>query len=320
MPTVAEVLAARRDHIETDNNRSFPENRKFTDGCRLALIIEGGGSRGVFGGGMLQALEDAGLTGTFDAVYGTSAGALCGAWMLSERVDFGMAAWVDQHNLNRTVNLAGILRGRPPFDLDHLVHEIYGRIAPMDFDAILNSPIEFHPIATDATTSRPTDLRPLFDDVAGLKRALAATCCLPLVAGSPVALGGSRFLDGGLTESVPIRTAVQQGATHAVVLRTRRLDERSESAPVVRSFVGDAYIRMAVPGAWRAWRDRGKQQALEEAAIAELGDRVLEIRPPLDAPTVPGSSRDSALMTRAMAIGREVARSALEQEVGVGTR
>ncbi|WP_018180639.1 patatin-like phospholipase family protein [Jongsikchunia kroppenstedtii] len=314
MPTVAEVLAARRDHLETDNNRIF------ADGCRLALIIEGGGSRGVFGGGMLQALSDAGLTGAFDAVYGTSAGALCGAWMLSERVNFGMAAWVDQANLNRTVNLAGILRGRPPFDLEYLVHEIYSRIAPMDFDAILNSPIEFHPIATDAITSEPTDLRPLFDDVAGLKQALAATCCLPMVAGSPVALGDSRFLDGGLTESVPIRSAVEQGATHAVVLRTRRLDERSESAPVVRSVVGDAYIRLAVPGAWRAWRDRGKQQALEEAAIAELGDHVLEIRPPLDAPTVPGSSRDSDLMTRAMAIGRQVAQAALEQEVGVGTR
>lgn len=315
MLTVSEVLASRRDQLEA--GRVVPV---FTDGCRLVLVIEGGGSRGVYGGGMLQSLADLGLTQVFDAVYGTSAGALCGAWMLSDRIDFGMAAWVDRANLNRTVNVGALLRGRPPFDLDHLVNEIYTNVAPMDFPAILNSPIEFHPIATDANTGQPTDLRPFFDDVTGLKTALAATCCLPMVAGSPVALGDSRYLDGGLTESVPIRSAVAQGATHAVVLRTRRLDERSESAPVVRSVVGDAYIRVAVPGAWRAWRDRGKQQALEEAAIAAMGDRVLEFRPPPGSPTVPGSSRDTVLMKRAMDIGRAVAHETLEQEVGVGTR
>ena len=53
------------------------------DGARLALAIEGGGMRGAVSAGMAIAIDELGLTDAFDAVYGASAGALNGVWLLS---------------------------------------------------------------------------------------------------------------------------------------------------------------------------------------------------------------------------------------------
>lgn len=48
------------------------------DGFKLGLVVEGGGMRGIISGAMLMALQDLGLTGVFDAAYGSSAGAING--------------------------------------------------------------------------------------------------------------------------------------------------------------------------------------------------------------------------------------------------
>ncbi len=92
----------------------------------------------------------------------------------------------------------------------------------MDFAAVLASPVEFHPLATDAATGQSTDLRSLCGTPAELRLALRARAALPLLAGPPVQLDGRRFYDAGLSESVPYRTALAQGATHVLVLRSRR--------------------------------------------------------------------------------------------------
>jgi hypothetical protein len=100
----------------------------------------------------------------------------------------------------------------------------------MDFAAVLASPVEFHPLATDAATGQSTDLRPLCGSPAELRLALRASAALPLLAGPPVQLDGRRFYDAGLSESVPYRTALAQGATHVLVLRSRREPAAAQAA------------------------------------------------------------------------------------------
>ena len=107
-------------------------------------------------------------------------------------------------------------------DIRALIEELYQTTFPMDFGAVLASSVEFHPLATDATTGQSTDLRPLCGSPAELRLALRASAALPLLAGPPVQLDGRRFYDAGLSESVPYRTALAQGATHVLVLRSRR--------------------------------------------------------------------------------------------------
>ncbi|MEV6273685.1 patatin family protein [Nocardia sp. NPDC051832] len=285
------------------------------DGNRLVLVIEGGGSRGVYAGGMVVALEELGLGGIFDAVYGTSAGALNGAWFLSGRVVPGMRTWTDPAILRRTVDSARMLRGRPAFDLNWLVEQVYDGIEPMDFPAVLANPTTFHPIATDIHSGLAVDLHPFIDDKVSLQTALRASAGLPILAGPPVPLGEAHYLDGGIAESVPIRIAVRDGATHALVLRTRRVDEFRPPEPFLHQFVGGNYLRLRAPGAYRAWMTRPDQQTLEDEFLADLGPAALQIHPPLGSPTVASASRDTDLLTAALEIGRHAVLDALSETV-----
>jgi predicted patatin/cPLA2 family phospholipase len=79
-----------------------------------------------------------------------------------------------------------------------------------------------HPLATDAATGVSTDLYPFVGDPAELRLALRASAALPLLAGPAVTFAGRRFYDAGVSESVPYHTALAQGATHVLLLRSRR--------------------------------------------------------------------------------------------------
>ena len=212
MHEVLRVLAARA--------RAGSQPGRRDDGFRVALAVEGGGMRGTVSAGMALALDELGLVTAFDAVYGASAGAITAAWLLS-RPD-GLRGWTEPAYARAFIRRSGLLRGRPVADVRSLIEELYVTTFPMDFAAVLASPVEFHPLATDAATGQSTDLRPFVSDPAELRLALRASAALPLLAGPPVEFAGRRFYDAGLSESVPYRTALVQGATHVLVLRSRR--------------------------------------------------------------------------------------------------
>ncbi|MFI6997913.1 patatin family protein [Nocardia sp. NPDC050175] len=302
---VAEMIRARR----TAGSRA--------DGNRLVLVVEGGGSRGVYSSGMVSALEELGFGAVFDAVYGTSAGAINGAWLLGGRAMSGMRSWTDPAIMRRAIDPSRMMRGRPAFDLRYLVHQVYDGIEGMNFPAILANPTTFHPIATDIRTGRAVDLHPHIVDKRTLMRALRASAGLPILAGPPVPLGDAQYFDGGLTETVPIRTAVRGGATHALVLRTRRIDEQRPPASLLHRVVGGGYLRATAPGAYRAWIRRPHQQAIEDRALAELGDAVLQVHPPLGSPDIDSAARDTTLLTEALEIGRRAVHAVLSDTVRV---
>jgi len=199
------------------------------DGLRIALAIEGGGMRGVISAGMALALHECGLVPAFDAVYGASAGAITGAWLLSRPE--GLLGWAEPAYAKTLIRRSALLRGRPVVDIRALIEDLYQTTFPMDFAAVMANPVELHPLATDAATGQSTDLYPLISTPADLRLALRASAAMPLLAGPPVAFAGRRFYDAGVSESVPYRTALAQGATHVLVLRSRRAVRPAPNGP-----------------------------------------------------------------------------------------
>lgn len=177
--------------------------------------------RGTVSAGMALALHELGVVSAFDAVYGSSAGALTGAWLVSSEPE-RLRGWADPDYAKTLIRWSSLLRGRPVVDVRTLIEEVYQTEFPMDFDSILASPIEYHPLGTDAETGESTDLRPLISSPVELRLALRASSSLPFLAGPPVELGGRRFYDAGVAESIPFRTPLAQGATHVLLLRSRR--------------------------------------------------------------------------------------------------
>jgi predicted patatin/cPLA2 family phospholipase len=128
---VLRALAARR------RTGSWPGARD--DGLRIALVIEGGGMRGVISAGMALTLDELGLVPAFDAVYGASAGAITGAWLLSRPA--GLLGWVEPAYARTLIRRTALLRGRPVADVRALIEDLYQTTFPMDFAAVLASPL-----------------------------------------------------------------------------------------------------------------------------------------------------------------------------------
>jgi predicted patatin/cPLA2 family phospholipase len=291
---VRDLLIARRSGVRDDH--------------RLALAVEGGASRGAYSGGMVAALADLGFGHCFDAVYGASAGALNGAWFLAGQAPTGVLGWSDPLVMRRVTNPWRALTGGPVVDTEHLVERIYPAI-PMDFAAVLANPTTFHPLATDAETGAAVDLAPTITDAPSLRAALRASTALPMLAGRPVSIGGRAYIDAGIAESVPFRTAVAQGATHVLVLRTRAdapipLPSRAETSLVTR------YLRRSAPGTVAAWTARHERVTADEAHLAEHAS-ILQVRPPADAPEVSRLTRDPFVLRRAVRLGRHAVTAAL---------
>jgi predicted patatin/cPLA2 family phospholipase len=94
----------------------------------MALAIEGGAMRGTISAGMALALDELGLVNAFDAVYGASAGAITGAWLLSRQE--GLRGWTEPAYARAFIRRSGLLRGRPVADVRALIEELYQTTFP----------------------------------------------------------------------------------------------------------------------------------------------------------------------------------------------
>jgi predicted patatin/cPLA2 family phospholipase len=189
------------------------------DGHRIALVVSGGGMRGAYAGGMAHAIDDAGLGGCFDVVYGSSAGAyIGGALLLGDGrgaahiffEDMACRAFIDPRRLGSR---------RPMVSLDHLLDHILAVSKPMPWDRLQDLAVPLRVVATDADDLTAHVLEPR---TAGQwKLALRATASIPLLAGPPVELHGRRWMDGSVAEPLPVLRALRDGATHVLALLNR---------------------------------------------------------------------------------------------------
>ena len=198
--------------------------RRRPEGARVALVIEGGGMRGAVSGGMALGLDELGLAGGFDAAYGSSAGVLNAMWLLSGRVRDGIPTWTDPRLVSELIAGAGSSTATGRRSRDAGREALRAAVTGL-FAAVLAARSELHPIATEVATGRAVDLHDTISDAASLRLAIRASATLPLLAGSPVTIGGRRYLDAGLSAAIPFRAAFADGATHVLLLRSRRPGE-----------------------------------------------------------------------------------------------
>jgi predicted patatin/cPLA2 family phospholipase len=192
------------------------------DGQRLALVLEGGGMRGVVSAGMASALERRRLLDCFDLVVGTSAGALNAAAFLAGVVEGCLAAYHAAFATRRFINPYRLLIGRAAIDVAFTLNHADERLDAARHSRTVASRIPLHCIAVDVDTARAADLTGLRSEE-DLRCALLASSRMPWIGGGPVEFRGRRWLDGGLAEPIPHRVAVRLGATHVLVLMTRPL-------------------------------------------------------------------------------------------------
>jgi len=170
--------------------------------------------RAAYTNGVLAAFEDAGLR-KFDAVYGTSAGGALAAWFAAGQARYALGTWRYAYDprvwsLWRWATFQG-----PLLDQETLFNSIYAQEHPLRVLNLRSAPFAVFVTVTDAETGRAryVDLRR-----GNVLEWLKATGRLPMGAGPPVEVEGRPWLDGGLADPIPIRKAIDDGATELICI------------------------------------------------------------------------------------------------------
>ena len=258
MSSVIDILLARR---------ARGSRAPHDDGARVALCVEGGAMRGVISAGMVSALEQLGLTHAFDAVYGSSAGAINAAYFLAGQAGLGTTIYYEDINNKQFIDLLRPLRGRPIVDLAFLLDDVVERRKRLDCEVLQSAASPLTVLATDVHAQAAVRLQGLRDRARTIA-ALRASATMPVVAGPPVPFDGRAFLDASLSEPIPVPAAEAEGCTHAVVLLTRAGGMRARPSAFDRYFVGPRLRRLSPELATRYLNRAGPYTALVQAIDA----------------------------------------------------
>lgn len=312
-PPVLELMAHRLC------DRSEPGKRR--DGFRLALVVEGGAMRGVVSCAMLWALEEAGFLPCFDLAVGCSAGAMNAAAFLAGVAGACTREYAGAYSSRRFINPARILLGRPIMDLEYSLDFSSTILDSGRHQRVLESPIPLHCIATDVDRARRALLSD-FCDLQELRHALLASSCMPVVAGGPIVFRGHHYLDGGICEAIPLASARELGATHALVLQTRPRGLRYPPPKGWLSKLVENRLRRFHPVLPTLYHRRNfvydetcDLLDLEQARGSEALPAVFSLRLPEGSPTVSRLERDPEILRRRGDIAREFARKELVEPV-----
>jgi predicted patatin/cPLA2 family phospholipase len=289
-----------------------------SDGRRIALVIEGGGMRGVVSAGMTAAIEQLGLRDAFDEVHGASAGAFNGAFLLAGQAAYLAALYPHGFGDPTFVSLRQVLRGRALFDMDYVIGEVWRRQRPLRIEEILNSGIELHCTATDADSAEIVDLTHLRDGD-DIRCAMRASGRLPWLAGPPVQFRGRRWLDATLAEAIPVHAA-QTTATDMLVLQTRPHGVQHTPLSSMVARLTDGYLNKINPALVDLRRDRSERydrlsaNLAARAADASAEPSVCIIRPPANSLLIGQMEHRMTALAGAGSHGMRAAWMALEGE------
>src|SRR4051812_8127264 len=266
---VARILRDRADA------GSVPGARE--DSHRVALVLEGGGMRGVVSAGMVAALERLGMRDAFDMIVGSSAGAINGAALLSGVAQRAADAYCGPLASRSFVNPLRVLRGKPVID----VNDVLAIVTADDVaghERVTAGDVALHCIATDVASATGVDLHGMRTQEE-VWTVILASSRMPWAGGPPVEIDGRRYLDGGLVSPIPVAEAIAAGATHVLALQTRPFGIPRKSASRVGDRLIERHLRGLNPALVTVYRERIAQY---ELLVDDLARRSVEgaLEPP----------------------------------------
>lgn len=184
---------------------------------RTALVLEGGGMRGVFTSGVLDWMIDHRVT--FPYCVAVSAGSSNALSYASHQRGRGKYIFADLQADRHYLGLRNLVRHRSIMDMDLLYREVPEVIWPYDYAAYRANPMRLESVAIDCLTGQAVYLEEK-ENAERIIDIVRASSSLPFAC--PIAhVDGRAMLDGGIADSIPLQRAFDQGYTHAVVVLTR---------------------------------------------------------------------------------------------------
>lgn len=183
---------------------------------KTGIVLEGGAMRGIYTAGVLDVLMDHDLY--FDGIMGVSAGAIHGCSYASHQKGRSIRYYLNYRGDKRFMGPWNMLHGGEIVNAEFCYHTIPEKLDPYDYEAFERYQTPFYAVCTNVETGEAeylqiTDMRKEVD-------LLRASASMPFVS-KIVEFEGKKLLDGGCSDSIPVRAMQRLGYAKNVVVLTR---------------------------------------------------------------------------------------------------
>ena len=184
---------------------------------KVGLVLEGGGMRALFTAGVLDALLDVKEL-DIDGIVGVSAGALFGANYVSGQKERAIRYNKKYAKDKRYMGLHSWITTGNAVNKDFAFYELPFKLDVFDQEKFKESKIEFHVVMTNVENGQAEYV--LIEDVFEQMEYLRATSALPF-ASKIIEINGKKYLDGGISDSIPIDYCQSLGYDKIILVLTR---------------------------------------------------------------------------------------------------
>ncbi len=190
---------------------------------KIGLVLEGGGLRGIYTNGILDKFIDEDLV--FPYCIGVSAGVCNAVSYISKQKFRSRDINLTYINDKRYLGAGNFIKTGSIFGYKMMLDTIPNELMPFDYDTYEKSECTLYAAVTNCVTGKPEyyPLKNLKDNYCLVQ----ATTSLPFVS-KMVEYKGNKYLDGGLTDSIPIKKAMEDGYSYNIVVLTRHKGYRKE--------------------------------------------------------------------------------------------
>lgn len=182
----------------------------------VGLVVEGGGMRGIYTAGVLDFFMDKNLY--FDDCYAVSAGACHVTSYLSKQKGRSAKITLDYIGDKRYCSINSLIKTGDMFGAEMIYDIIPNKLDLYDYDTFNKFKGNFYSVVTNCKTGKAEYIK--IEDMKKDIIAVRASSSLPLLA-RIVKIDGEEYLDGGITDSIPIKKSIEDNHEKNVVILTR---------------------------------------------------------------------------------------------------
>lgn len=192
---------------------------------KTGLVLEGGGLRGIFTAGVLDFFLEKNIE--FDNCIGVSAGACHACSYLAKQHKRAFNVSVDYLDDKRYCSFYSLIKTGDLFGVDFVYNEIPNKLNPIDNETFKKNHTKFQAVITNCETGEPEypEIKDFDKDTVYVR----ASSSLPLLS-RMVKINENVYLDGGVSDSIPIKKSIENGNKKNVVILTRDKSYRKKQS------------------------------------------------------------------------------------------
>ena len=183
---------------------------------RTGLVLEGGAHRAIYTAGVLDFLAENKIT--FDGVIGVSAGAIHGCSFVSGQIGRSINYTLEYAADKRYMSFYSLITTGNMVGEQFCYHDLPERLFPFNHENFEKSPTAFYVTCTNLQTGKAEYIR--CEELRNKMPYLRASASMPFVSRISY-IENTPYLDGGISDSIPLKAFTEMGYDRCVVVQTR---------------------------------------------------------------------------------------------------